>query len=356
MGQFERVDRHQSSDEALKQLQRFIPALLAALAIIVALLFLSNLLVYIGPNEFGIKEVKLGVKRGIQQDVYGPGWALAVPGFSRFHLLPRDVQVFDMTKHPEETRDSVRRTERAAHIQTSDGFYVDVDVSILYRIADPYKVVTTIGPGMLFVDNGIVPRAEPVLKQALGMLNTEEFYNSHARMARVQLAKDMLNTEVAAKGLQVDHVLIRYFEYSPEIQRNIEEKKLKDQLVFKNQSEAKAASAEANLKKIVEEGEARMKVKLQEGEAYKVTKRAEQELYARKQRAEADLLVKLAEAYRTELKNRALQNVGSEYMVGLKMADALEGLQFLMLPSDGPAGVNPLNLDALMKLFGIAGK
>ena len=52
-------------------------------------------------------------------------------------------------------------------------------------------------------------------------------------------AKEKLNIELAGKkGIAVDHVLIRYFKYSPEIQRNIEEKKLKDQLIYKNRAEA----------------------------------------------------------------------------------------------------------------------
>ncbi len=318
----------------------------------ILLWFLQTTLIYIRPNEFGIKEVKLGINRGIQKEVHNPGWNLAIPGFTRYHVLPADIQVFDLTNHAEERVRSAHRAERAAHIQTSDGFYVDVDVSILYRISDPYKVVTIIGPGYLFVDNGIVPRTEPILKQALGTLNTEEFYNSELRVQKVQLAKELLNRELEPKGLVVDHVLVRYFQYSPEIQRNIEEKKLKDQLVFKNQSEARSATAEANLMKIVQEGEANIRVKLQEGESYTVTKRADQELYYRKKRADADLLVKLAEAYRTDLKNTALQGVGSEHMVGLKMAETLDGLQFLMLPSDGASGVNPLDLDQMLKLFG----
>jgi regulator of protease activity HflC (stomatin/prohibitin superfamily) len=326
--------------------------------VIVVALFLafiaafSSVVVYINPNEYGIKEVKLGVRRGIQNKVYESGWVVAIPGFSRYHILPRGEQVYDMTNHAEERVAVPHRSDKAAHIQTSDGFFVDVDVTILYRISDPYKVVTIIGPGELFVDNGITPRAEPILKQALGPLTTEAFYNSRLRTAQLKLAKEMLNTELLGKGLQVDHVLIRYFEYSPEIQRNIEEKKLKDQLVYKNQSEAKAATAEANLKKITQEGEARLVVKLQEGEAYTVTKRAEQELYSRKRHAEGDLLVKLAEAHRTELKNTALQGTGSEYMVGLKMAEVLDGIQFIMLPSDGGMGFNPLDLDRTLKLFG----
>ena len=54
-----------------------------------------------------------------------------------------------------------------------------------------------------------------------------------------------LNAELKSKGIEVDQVLVRYFIYSPEIQKNIEEKKLQDQMVFTNQSAARAARSRA---------------------------------------------------------------------------------------------------------------
>lgn len=46
-----------------------------------------------------------------------------------------------MSMHDDDSRDA--RMEKATHIQTSDGFFVTVDVSILYHIFDRYKVFTT---------------------------------------------------------------------------------------------------------------------------------------------------------------------------------------------------------------------
>ena len=65
-------------------------------------------------------------------------------------------------------------------------------MSILYRIVDPYVVFTKLGPGRLFESNGIVPKAEPLLKQALGELTTEEFYNSPLRTSKVDLARETI--------------------------------------------------------------------------------------------------------------------------------------------------------------------
>ena len=329
---------------------------LIILAVILAIVLIAGyvmFLTYIEPNQFGIKQVMIGFKRGIKDKVYETGYHFVLPQpFEKMHLFPKDIQVLELSNSPL-TRARFARHEKAAYIQTSDGFFVEVDASVLYRIADPYKVFTSLGPGDLYVTNGIVPRAEPILKQTLGELTTEEFYNSPMRVAKAKRAEELMNQEVNPKGLAVDHVLIRYFKYSDEIQKNIEEKKLKDQLVFKNQAEARTAAERAKLNKVIEEGEANVKIKLEEGKAYGVKKRAEQELYSRTKKAEGDLKVELAEAKRTELRNQALQGRGSDLMVGLKMAEVYKGLQMIVLPSDGENGLNPLDLDQSLKLFEI---
>ena len=307
---------------------------------------------YVEPNQYGIKIKKIGIPRGVQQKVYSPGFHIILPWMEELHTLPRDIQVLELTKHKGSAARGVRRLD-AARIQTSDGFYVDVDVSILYHIKDAYKVFTIIGRGKAYEDNGIIPQAEPRLKDAMGDMTTEEFYNSPLRVEKTEVAKDLLNETLRPKGIEVLDVLVRYFSYRDEIQRNIEEKKLKDQLVFKNMSEARAAAEEAKLKKTIREGEASVGIELEGGKAYVTQKRAAKELYVRKKKAEADLLIKLAEAEKLRLRNEALTGLGAERMVGLQMAGAYEGLELVILPSDGPSGINPLDLDKALRLFDV---
>ncbi len=313
----------------------------------------SSFLEYVRPYEYGIKVVKIGFKRGVQKKIYGTGLHFVLPfGMQQMYRLPRDMQVLEMN-NSKEVEHAYARKQKAAHIQTSDGFFVNVDASIIYRITDPYLVFTTIGPGYLYEDNGIIPKAEPALKDTLGNLTTEEFFNSPLRVEKARMARDYLNRELKSKGLTVEHVLVRYFRYSKEIQKNIEEKKLKDQLVFKNQAEARAAVEQAKLTKIEQEGKVQVAVELEKGKAYVTRKRAEKDLYFRKKIAEADLLVKLADAEKVRLKNDALRGKGAERMVGLKMAEIYKGLDTVILPSDGPDGVNPLDLSGSLRLFDV---
>ena len=114
------------------------------------------------------------------------------------YRLPKSIQVLELTNFPQTAAEAARK-DRAAHIQTSDGFFVDVDVSMLYHIKDPYLVFTTIGPGTLFEDNGIIPKAEPALKETLGKLTTEEFYNSPLRVKKAEEAKDAAEQRIKSE-------------------------------------------------------------------------------------------------------------------------------------------------------------
>ncbi len=321
--------------------------------IFIAYLIISNCFVYVRPNEFGIKQVNIGFKKGLQEKAYHTGLHFLIPfGVQQMHRFPKDIQIFELTNYIE-TASLHSRKQKAAHIQTSDGFFVDVDVSILYRITDPYKVITKVGPGKLYEDNGIMPKVEPKLKESFGEMTTEEFYNSRIRAEQSVHAKNLLNIELNPKGIRVENVLVRYFKYSEEIQKNIEEKKLKDQLVFTNKAKARAAKEEALVKKVRQEGKANIKIRLEEGKAYIIKKKAEKNLYVRTKEAEANLLVSLAEAKKTEEINKAYQQSGSDKLIGLKMADVYKGLDVIMLPSSGVYGINPLDLNSSIRMFGV---
>ncbi len=276
----------------------------------------------------------------------------------KMHRLPRQVQVLELKKETGGRRGAAPRSrsvyyDEPAKIQTSDGFFVDVDVTILYKIIDPYKVVKELGPGQQYLHQGILPKAVPFLKQALGELTTEEFYNSPLRVEKADLARDLLDVELQPLGLQVDHILVRYFEYTQSIQDNIEAKKLQDQLVFTNQSKRKAAQEEQSLNRVEKEGQMNVTITMQEGEAYRIRKEADRDLYVRTKKAEADLLVQLANATSEELRNEAMQVLGADRLVAMTMAEVLRGLDVIILPSGGAGNLNPLNLDSVLEMFGV---
>lgn len=333
------------------KLSKFV--ILCLTGFILFFIVLNIFYVYVGPDEYGIRIKLVGSDAGVQKEIYQTGLNLVLPTINSIEKMPKNLQFIELTAFPTRYQTAKNTaTGRAAHIQTSDGFYVDVDLSILYHITDPYKVMTMLGKKGIY-ENAILPKVEPALKRTLGKLTTEEFYDSHLRVQKMQEAECILTEEFSRYGLEVKKVLIRYFRYSEKIQKNIEDKKLKDQLVFKNQAEERAAKEAAILRRVIKEGEAKMAVLLEEGKAYVTKKRAELDLYSRTKKAEADLLVKLAEAQKAELKNDALKSIGSENLVGLEMAKLLTGVEAIILPSDGKSGLNPLNLNQTLKTFDV---
>jgi regulator of protease activity HflC (stomatin/prohibitin superfamily) len=217
-------------------------------------------------------------------------------------------------------------------------------------------VITQIGPGRLYEDSAVIPRSEQVLRRTFGELDAEDFYSGSKREKASEQAQQLLQGELHPKGIQVTHVLVRQYRYDQRYQEAIEQRKIQDQTVFKNQAEAAAAQAEAAKNRIVAEGAATVQVELARGEAEVKKLTSSADLYQRTKAAEGGLRVKLAKAQGTDLENKALRGAGSDNLVGLKMADVLKGTQVIVLPSDGEGGTNPLDLNSALRRFDVKGQ
>ena len=323
--------------------------------LVLALFSYASCSVYVHPNQFGIKQVVVGPGKGINKEVYTTGLHWITPGAEQMHLFPTDVQLLSLTADPNERGRSDRRLP-PLNIQTSEGYNVIVDVSVLFRIEDPYRVITALGPGRLYEDSLVIPRAEQLLRKRLGELDAEEFYSVAKRSERVRLALEDLNVELVPAGVRALTVFVRRYAYDARYQQAIEQRKIQDQTVFKNKAEADMAQANAERDRIVAVGEAAVKVELSHGDAEKKKIDSEADLYARKKGAAGELEVKLAEAEGTRLENEALRGRGSENLVGLKMAELLRGTKVIVVPTDGESGINPLDLKSALKHFDVKGE
>jgi regulator of protease activity HflC (stomatin/prohibitin superfamily) len=243
------------------------------------------------------------------------------------------------------------RIVKAAHIQTSDGFYVNLDTSILYRIVDPVKLINRIGGGRLYEDNGILPVVEPALKVRLGALQPEDFFDAKTRAKKLMEARDLMNEKMTEMGIKVEYVLARYPHLHPDVAARVEENNMQMQTKLLNISLTTQAEAEAELKKVLNEGLAAKGVMLQKGIAFQTKREAERDYYERSRKAEGDMIRKLAEAKKSELINQSYKGVGSEMMVAMKMAENLTNLDTILLPMGGQGAFNPLDMDSLLKMF-----
>jgi regulator of protease activity HflC (stomatin/prohibitin superfamily) len=310
----------------------------------------SSCSTYIPPNMVAVRQVYYGSQAGIRKEIYGPGLHFVAGGVERLHAFPHDLQVINFSDSSSEISPGFRSAP-SIKIQTSDGYNVQLDVTVLYRITDPYRVFVEAGPGRAFEDRLVFPRVDRILRRTLGELNSEQFYQGPKRIDKARMAHDQLVTEVAPYGIKIDAVLVRGYVYDSKYQQLIEGRKIKDQTVFLRQAEAKAAIEQRKRDTIVAEGKASQETELSRGLAEVEKLRAQADLYERRRAAEGKLLVDLADAKGTALENTALQGAGSENLVGIKMAEALRGVKVLVLPSDGKDGTNPLDVGALLRKF-----
>lgn len=326
--------------------------ILAGPGMAVLLVLYAIFSVYIQPNELGVRQVYIDVPfgpgKGIQPEIYGPGVYLVIPGFERIHSFPRDLQILEMNDNKVEGS-SLANHAPSIRIQTSEGYQVTVDVTVSYRVVDPYKVITSVGPGRLYESQLVLPRADRYLRQYLGQLNAEEFYLGPVRVGKSQEARKLLSEDLEDDGIQIWNLMIRHFSYDERYQAAIEQRKIQDQTVFKNRAEARAASEEAEKNRVLAIGAAAVSVEAERGVAEVRVIQADGELYFRQRTAEGNKLLSLAEARAAQLNNEALQAAGASNVVGLEMAEVLEGTQVIILPTDGARGSNPLDLNSLLR-------
>ncbi len=331
-------------------------------------LFFGTCTTYIGPGEFGVKQVlysPLGLfgPMGTKDKIYDTGIHHQFPTVERILKFPKTVRVLTLrntgTNSKEEERlsasdEQFTRLAKAAHIQTSDGFYVDLDVTILYGIEDPVKLVNVVGAGKLYEDNGILPVAENAIKMRLGSLQPEDFFVPGTRVEKLEEARLLMNEKLEPMGMKVQHVLARYPHLHPDVAAKIEENNLQKQTKLLNISLTAQSAAEAALAKVVSDGLAAKGVVLQQGVAYQTERTSAMDRYSRSRKAEGDRIRKTAEARKAELINDAYKGAGSDTMVGMRMAYNLTNIEAVLVPMGGPGAFNPLNLDSAMQLFGVS--
>src|SRR3954464_9532577 len=181
---------------------------LAGAVLIVLLISYNSCTTYVKPGEAGVKQIKFGMGKGIDPTVYSTGLHYVGAG-ETMHRFPMRVQVLELSNSRGEESEDLEghRVAPGVNIQTSEGYTVQVDVTVLYRIADPLKVMTTIGPGRQFEDSAVIPRAQQDLRRALGELDAEDFYRGNKRTEKARDAQAALATELKDKGIEVVQVL-----------------------------------------------------------------------------------------------------------------------------------------------------
>ncbi len=301
---------------------------LRLLLVLVPLFFLrACVMTYVPPGMVGVRQISYGTGKGLQKKPVTPGYHREVSGYEKIHTFPRDLQVVEFTDSPAESGAGHRQMP-AIKVPTVDGYPVDVDVSVLYQIKDPYKVAKKFGFGKGYEESVVIRFTDFLVKRYLGDLLAEQFYHE-TRLAKVAALRADLAKLLADNGLALADVLIRQYDYPETFQKLTEQKKIQDQSVLVNQQLAKQAEVQTRLNQTIAEGKNLINVKSSELNAQITEIDARKDLYERQKHAEGDLLIKSAEANGTEQINRALEGAGSAKLLklrrGLALLDSIRG-------------------------------
>jgi len=306
---------------------------------------------HVRPNEFGVEQSKFGFKTGIVDRVYGAGLYFVGPG-ATMHTFPRGIHVLEASNDREEAKSKAKSGEmqkrvddyfdhrekvlgRATHrvvealnVQTSDGYAVTADVTLLYSIVNPVVVAKDFGWGSLYVDSFAINTFRNGVLATLGKMNAESFYDEAVRIKAVQEAEVYLREKFESRGFKVDKLLLRGYHFAPNYEKSLHDKKVAVQLAEKNRKESLVNEEKAKLQQIESKGNASITIAESEVNAQISKIKAEADLYSSQIHAKGDREINVAGAEAKRLKADALTSSGGRYVVALetaKMFDNIEG-------------------------------
>jgi regulator of protease activity HflC (stomatin/prohibitin superfamily) len=289
-------------------------------------------------NEVGVltRKFTLVGSRGVQPETYAPGAThFFFPPFSTdWHTFETKLQNLRMKA----TQDGERRGRRSDDIEfkTVDGNDISVDVTVAWRIAPekaPHLLQKVARSTKEVEDKLVRPAARALVRDALNVLRSEDFYTADKRFAAAEEARKLLEEALLPEGVIVEQVILQEHRFNPEYEKVIREKKLAEQTAEKLRSEAQAAAEEA--KRNLESAKGTVSQKLAEAQGLLARTRlaADAELVRATNEAEAILKEAEARAKGIEKENAALAGAGGRTMVKLRIAEALHGKQIIFMPS-----------------------
>jgi regulator of protease activity HflC (stomatin/prohibitin superfamily) len=334
--------------EALARLQGSLKRklIMAAGAFLLLLIMYARCTARVPPDELGIELRTLGSHSGIVERVYEPGLYFLAPGAS-MKTFPRGVQVLEASMEREESRNKApdraaaideyfeernrilgdsHRVIPALNIQTSDGYAVQTDITLLYSVVDPVRVAKDFGWGTLYVDAFVINTFRNGVLATLGKMNAESFYDGALRIATVTEAEELLRKRFAERGFKVDKLLLRNFRYAENYERSLQDKKVAVQLAEKNRKEGRVNEERAKLQQIDSKGNGAITIAESAVNAEIAKIKAEADLYGSQTRAKADREAGLAASEAKRLKSDALTQTGGRYVMALEISKMFDNI------------------------------
>ena len=346
----------------------FIPLSILA-GIIFIILGVKFATVKVRVDQVGVKTVIWGVKRGVVQKDYGPGWHRYIRRTETWDLFDSTVQTFNLTREARTPEGKIE--SRELPIRTADDYNVTVDIVLKYQIKKgrAYKIAQEIGPGNRY-KSFLLSDVREVARNVLGKMTEKNLYDPDEKRRRAEEAKQLLQSKVESRHIDVIDWLILDMRFDPQLERKIKNVKLAELDELLNISREKAvnqtgitqtvdATTEALAEKIRsnKEGQkvalkAEMVTKvtsiLADANKFKIEKKAEGDLYKEERRAAGELLIARAKAEGERLRRGAMTGLGGDLIVALEAVRNINLADVIVSTQD----IDLLDIDKMVEKLG----
>ena len=325
----------------LKFLAKYIIPLTIGIAIIAIFIGVRFMIIRVDIDQIGVKTSVWGVKRGVVQKDFNPGWHRYIRRIETWDLYDATVQTLNYTREAR-TKDG-KIESRELPIRTVDDYNVTVDIIIKFQIqrGKAHKIREEIGPGDRY-KGFIASDIREVSRNVLGKMTEKDLYNPDQKRRRAAEAKQLLSIAFENRHINIIDFLILDMRFDPQLERKIKNVKLAELDQVLNISKERAvnqrgitqtidATTEALAEKIQSDKDgqivalnAEMITKVTEiladANKFLIGKKAEGDLYKEERRAAGELLIARAKAEGERLRRKAMTGTGGDLIVALEAA------------------------------------
>jgi regulator of protease activity HflC (stomatin/prohibitin superfamily) len=220
-------------------MKKFQPAIIiAAIAVVVILLFSSQMFYVLQPGERGLifRKFTTGLDK---ENLFMAGFHVVAPW--------NDFHVYDIRE---------QKSEETMDVLDKNGLSINVDVSLRYnpvydQIGDLHEIF-----GKNYVNVLVVPELRSSVRKVMGRFTAEEIYST--KRSEVEKSIEEETAEVLKRNyIQMKALLIRSINLPTEIRNAIENKLKTEQEALAYQFRLDRERSEAERRRIAAEGEAR---------------------------------------------------------------------------------------------------
>ena len=288
----------------------------SAVAVFLALVFLMSFgWINVHPTEVAVKVDKVLGK--VSPEPLGVGYHF-------YNRWVTDMVIYRVSARafPEDSMNTEGQKSYNLELKTNDGQNVSIDLTIIYALDAKQVPLLHSQIGTNYQDQVLLPQIRSEARIAIGRFSAEELYQGQVREEIQQSIKTKLQQSVASyPAILIHDALIRHFEFSPDFEHAIEQKKLASQQVEINKNHSLAQEQEAKRQEAEAMGAKLQAIQAAEGRAQAAKIEADAERYKLEQEAAGQLAKYKAEAEGQRLLTEAL-GVGQN-VVALKFAEQL---------------------------------